>query len=248
MNPADYFRDLSKEFRAVQNRIRNLIGDAHWPSDGAWKESVLRTVLRRYPPPSFTVGTGFILTPEGPSTQVDILLCDDSAPLLFRDGDFLVCPGDCVRAAVEVKTQLPPRKLHEALSKLDEVSALLRRRCIHPPPFLGLFSYEPITSKPTIILDTLQQVNGQSNNYVIQALSFGDSQYYEFWDFDPQSNSRQPYDSWVAYNLPDCAPGYFLHSLILFLFPHAAERARKMWFPEEMNQRAVIEIRKRKDR
>jgi hypothetical protein len=111
MNTVEYFRDLSNELRAVQNRIRNLIGDVHWPSDGAWKESVLRTVLRRYLPPSFTVGSGFILTPDGVSTQMDILICDDSAPVLFREGDFVITTADCVRAAVEVKTRLSKPKL-----------------------------------------------------------------------------------------------------------------------------------------
>jgi hypothetical protein len=247
MNSVEYFRDLSKELRAVQNRIRNLIGGVHWPSDGAWKESVLRTVLRRYLPPSFTVGSGFILTSEGVSTQIDILVCDDSAPILFRDGDFLISTADCVRAAVEVKTQLTAPKLREALGKLNQVSALMRRRCVHPHPFLGLFCYEPATSAATDILDALQEANGQTANYEIRALCFGDSQFYRFWEFDPRSTSRQPYDSWHAYELPEIAPGYFVHNLVEFLFPHAVERAEDMWYPVDGKERHLVATKKRRN-
>ena len=245
MNPVDYFRDLSKELRAVQNRIRNLIGNVHWPSDGAWKESVLRTVLRRYLPPSFTVGSGFILNAEGVSTQIDILVCDDSAPILFRDGDFLISTADCVRAAVEVKTQLTAPKLEEALHKLSDVSVLIRHRCVHPHPFLGLFCYEPATVEPTAILNALQDANGQTTNYVIRALCFGGSQFYRFWEFDPRTSSRQPYDSWHAYELPEIAPGYFVHNLVERLFPHAVERAEDLWYPVDGKERHLVATKRR---
>ena len=228
MNPIEYFRDLSKELKVVQNRIRNFIGDAHWPSDGAWKESVLRSVLRRYLPPSYTVGSGFVLTADGISTQIDIIICDDSAPILFRDGDFVIATADCVRAVVEVKTSLPASSLNPALAKLNDVAELLRRRCVHPRPFLGLFSYEAMRAEPAAVLRSLKQTNGSTSAYEICALCFGDSQFYRYWEFDPRLESRQPYDSWHAYMLPEIAPGYFIHNLVEHLFPHAVERAEQL--------------------
>jgi hypothetical protein len=247
MNPVEYFRDLSKQLKAVQNRIRNLIGDVHWPSDGAWKESVLRTVLRTYLPPSFTVGSGFILTPDGVSTQIDILVCDDSAPILFRDGDFLISTADCVRAAAEVKTRLTTAMLKEAFGKLNDVSSLMRRRCVHPHPFLGLFCYEPASAEPTAILEALQEANGQASNYAIRALCFGDSQFYRFWGLDPQRKTGQLYDSWHAYDLPETAPGYFIHSLVEFIFPNAVERAEDMWYPVDGMEQHRVATKKRKN-
>src|SRR5579859_3211566 len=159
MDPVEYFKDLSKELRAVQNRVRQLIGDAHWPSDGAWKESVLRAVLRRYLPPSFTVGSGFVLTETGISRQIDILVCDDSAPILFRDGDFLVSTAECVRAAVEVKTSLTAAKLNEALDKLNHLATLSQG---HPQPFLGLFCYDDTNLTATEVLNALRHSNSRS--------------------------------------------------------------------------------------
>jgi hypothetical protein len=247
MNSTEYFEDLSKELQAVQNRIRNFIGEVHWPSDGSWKESVLRTILRRYLPPSFTVGSGFILTPDGVSTQVDILVCDDSAPFLFRDGDFLIVPADCVRAVVEVKTKIASERFRDALRKLDDISMLMRRRCVRKRPFIGLFSYEPTISPMSAVLDALHAANGQTGGYEISALCFGGAQYYRFWEHDPTGNFRGQYDSWHAYDLPKIAPGYFVHNLIEHLFPGAFERAGDLWYPVQGKEPHFIASKKRRN-
>lgn len=239
MDPVDYFEDLSKELAAVQNRVRHLIGDAHWPSDGAWKESVLRTVLRRYLPPSFIVGSGFILTEQGISSQIDILVCDDSAPILFRDGDFLVATANCVRAAVEVKTNVSAQKLVEALDKLNALAVLLRETK-HGKPFLGLFCYDSITMESAAILSALQNSNGKVSVYEIQALCFGDSQFYRFWEFHPTSTSRQRYDTWHGYELPAIAPGYFIHNIVESVFPDAVRKEQGLWYPVDGKERHVV--------
>ncbi len=231
----------------MQNRIRNLIGSAYWPSDGAWKESVLRAILRRYLPPSYTVGSGFVLTEEGVSSQIDIIVCDDSAPILFRDGDFIVTTGDCVRATVEVKTKLTISTARDALHKLNDISVLMRRRCVHPRPFIGLFCYEPTTAEPAAVLNALHEANGRITTYEIRALSFGDSQFFRYWDFDPRSEVRRSYDSWHAYKLPGIAPGYFIHNLIEYIFPHAVERAENMWYPVNGKENHLVATIGRRD-
>ena len=48
MDAQAYFRSLTEEISALKDRIRNFIGDAHWLSDGLWKESVIKAILRRY--------------------------------------------------------------------------------------------------------------------------------------------------------------------------------------------------------
>jgi hypothetical protein len=245
LDPVKYFEDLSKELRAVQNRIRQLIGDAYWPSDGAWKESVLRSIIRNYLPQSFTVGSGFILTSDGLSKQIDILVCDDSAPVFFRDGDFLVAPADCVRAVLEVKTSLDTTLLREALEKLNYTSALMRRRCLRFHPFLGLFCYESISTKPEEILNALYEANGSLSSYVIRALCFGDARFCRFWEYNPGEGSHGNYDSWHAYDLPQIAPGYFVHNIIEHLFPAAFEKAQKLWYPVDGKERNLMAVKSR---
>jgi hypothetical protein len=246
MNPKAYFTDLSSELRAVQNRIRQLIGDRHWPSDGGWKESVLRSILRGYLPPSVSVGSGFVVTPAGPSPQIDILIFDDSAPVLFRDGDFVVATADAVRAAIEVKTMVTRDELVPALRKLSLISHQLRSRCLHNRPFIGLFSYEPTKCPPRRILETLKAENGRIGDYEITALSFGDSQFYRYWQFEPGHRSGQLHDSWHAYVLAGLAPGYFIHNVIEHLYPHVVERAEDIWYPVDGKEsRRVGQIKRR---
>lgn len=247
MNPQEYFSDLSAQLRAVQNRVRHLIGDAHWPSDGAWKESALRSVIRTYLPASVSVGTGFILTSDGPSSQIDVLIYDDSAPVLFRDGDFVVATPDAVRAVIEVKTSITRTTLPTALQKLAAISHQLRRRCLHRRPFIGLFSYEAISSNPETILDALKSANGRIGDYEISALSFGDSQFYRFWEFDPDQQSGALYESWHAYLLPQLAPGYFIHNIVEHLYPQAIERAEEIWYPIDGKENRCVAKKKRKD-
>jgi hypothetical protein len=69
-----YFESISAELQAIQNRVRLLIHDAHWPTDGELKESVLRSVLRRSASQTVTVGRGFVVEHEWCSTQIDVLL------------------------------------------------------------------------------------------------------------------------------------------------------------------------------
>ncbi|MGD9782546.1 MAG: DUF6602 domain-containing protein [Kiritimatiellia bacterium] len=240
MNPVEYFKDMSREFRAVQNRIRNLIGDAHWPSDGAWKESVLRTCVRRYLPPSFVVGSGFIVTPDGVSNQIDLLICSDAAPILFRDGDFIITTADAVRAAVEVKTHISGAELRDALIKLNNVSHLVRLRCVHPKPFLGLFSYDATETPAGQILECLQETHARISDYPIRAMCFGGDSFYRFWEYDPREQVRRQYNSWHAYELPEMAPGYFVHNLVAFLFPNAVERAEQLWYPADGKEGRLV--------
>ena len=89
MNIEKYFRSLSLELTALKDRVRDFINDAHWLTDGEWKESVLRSLIARNLPRDIQMGRGFILTPSGVSTQIDILLYSAESPVLFRDGDLV---------------------------------------------------------------------------------------------------------------------------------------------------------------
>src|SRR5512147_173447 len=103
MNVQSHFRSLADELWALKNRVRNFIDDAHWLTDGEWKESVLRNILRRHMPASVGVGRGFVITPNSCSSQVDILIYDTSKPTLYKDGELVFVTADSVKAVIEVK-------------------------------------------------------------------------------------------------------------------------------------------------
>ena len=57
-NPLSYLAISSQELEARAQRVRTLIGDAHWLSDGNHKEALLREFLRRYLPPELVITMG----------------------------------------------------------------------------------------------------------------------------------------------------------------------------------------------
>jgi hypothetical protein len=120
-----FHRSLSEELYSLKDRIRNLV--YHWPTDGEWKESALRSILRRHLPDSVCIGRGFIVTPNQGSTQIDILLIDGNRPTLFRDGDLFIVTPDVVLGAIEVKTSLRGvSQVRDALLKLSAVEKICR--------------------------------------------------------------------------------------------------------------------------
>jgi hypothetical protein len=82
MNIEQYFRSLGSEVEALKSRVRDLKDSTHWQTDGEWKESVLRTVLRRNLPDSIGVGNGFVVAGHRSSHQLDIIVYERSAPIL----------------------------------------------------------------------------------------------------------------------------------------------------------------------
>lgn len=71
-----HYRAIGCEFLALKNRVRNLIGGAHFLTDGEWEESVLRAFISRHVPAHVHVGRGFVVTGDSCSTQIDVLLYD----------------------------------------------------------------------------------------------------------------------------------------------------------------------------
>ena len=112
-----YHQSLAAELNAVKDRVRHLI--RHWPTDGSFKESVLRSVLRRHLPESLFIGTGFIVTATDCSTQIDLLIVDKEHPRLFWDGDLIIVTPEAVKAVIEVKTGLDgPSAIEETITAL----------------------------------------------------------------------------------------------------------------------------------
>jgi hypothetical protein len=55
-----YYKSLAKELEGRKDRVRQIIGDAHWLSDGEWKEDVLVDTLTSRVPQTVCIGRGFV--------------------------------------------------------------------------------------------------------------------------------------------------------------------------------------------
>jgi len=60
ISPEKFQESITKELEVVRDRVRNLIGDAHWGEEGRYKEAVLKNVIRRFLPSNLSIGTGFV--------------------------------------------------------------------------------------------------------------------------------------------------------------------------------------------
>lgn len=117
---------ITQELDSIKNRVRNLIGNAHWGEEGRFKEAVLKNVLRKFLPSNLSVGTGFILKAMGQndednilSSQLDIIIYDNTKPLLFSEGDFIITTTSNVRAILEVKSRITANTFLQVVQQFD---------------------------------------------------------------------------------------------------------------------------------
>lgn len=224
-----YFFSLAQEFEGLRNRIRNFIGTAHWPTDGEWKESVLRAVMSRSIPPTTLIGRGFFVGKSESSPQIDVLLYRADAPVFFRDGNLVIIPGAAVVGLIEVKTRLDRTSLRDALIRLAQI----RRTLPFPYSYkvlLGLFSYESDINDNGVVLEELRACCSEPDQ-VVDVVCLGPSRFFRYWQTRPGS-SHEAYEKWHSYTVTDMAFGYFIHNFLTHVSPREIVQAGRLWFPE----------------
>ncbi len=245
MNVSDYFRSLSLELNSLKDRIRNFIADNHWQTDGEWKESVLRTILRRHLPSNIEVGRGFIITPDECSRQIDVLIYDASKPVLHKDGELVFVTSDAVKGIIEVKSKIYRNTIEDVLSKLGDNAEFIYRNLtdLDETLFVGLFAYEIELEnlRSTHVLDALESSARHNRIRVVNHLSLGDSFFIRFWETSP--HWEQGYNKWRAYKLNRKAPGYFINNVVHAVAEDSVSSNQDVWFPSEGKERYSIEER-----
>jgi hypothetical protein len=233
MNITDYYRSLAAELRSLKNRVRNYIEDSHWQTDGEWKESVLRSVLFRNMPETAKIGRGFVVSQHYSTSQIDVLLYRHDSPVFFREGDLVFVPPEGVLGVLEVKTNVDATATEEALSKL----ALMRSKIesnVNDGILFGLFAYDVSGTPNSTALDKLQKAHRQ-HKAVVDLVCLGDSRFIKWWKHNP--NGGAAYDRWHSYTLPELAPGYFLHNVLVHM---SGERywinQDVWWFPSDSKE------------
>lgn len=252
-----FHESMAAELDALKNRIRNLV--THWGEDGAHKEAVLRSVLRRHLPESVTIGTGFIVGDGVASTQIDILIVDKSKPTLFRDGDMLIVTPDAVRAVIEVKTNFANVSLPDALKKLAKIAKL----CERPRPrswldidatprtdierdmfqraerdmaearrvWTGIFEYEGGETDHSTVLKALRDAHA-TEHAVVDGLSLGGNHFFLHWRADVMAGGpANSQNFWRSYEIPRLAPAYFLGNLVFACSGKLDQPGSYAWFP-----------------
>ena len=124
-NPIEYLSSLSLEIKSRFNRIRNLIGDKHWLTDGHHKEYLIQGILERFLPNGFVCGRGFVVRDQDLrviSKEQDLLVVDCRKTMpLFNESGVIVCFAENVRCAISVKTELSTASLADSIIGLNSV-------------------------------------------------------------------------------------------------------------------------------
>jgi hypothetical protein len=229
MDVTSYYKSLTKELESLKDRVRNFIDDAHWLTDGEWKESVLRSILGRRLPDTVKVGRGFIVSEGRTSTQCDVLLYRASSPVLFREGDLVFLTPDAVLSVLEVKSRTDQQALRKVIQKFAGIGKVLGGH--RSNVVFGLFSYETDIHDDRLLLEVIQNSCTHEKS-IVDLVCLGCSTFVKWWKFNPDGGNEH-YERWHSYYLGQMAAGYFLTNLVDFICPESVSRNSRLWFPRE---------------
>lgn len=236
----NYQKSITRSFTSLKDRFRFLV--EHWLTDGGWKETLLRSVLKKHLPENFIVGQGFIVSGERASTQIDILIVSSDHPTLFKEDDLMIVTPDAVRAIIEVKTKLVGEvDISEATDKITKN----KRLCINMPAnsiWTGLFVYDEANSEtPKNLLKAVKE-SKVKNGTELNCSCFGSN----FFMRNLKTERIILNEAWwQTYNLENLAPSYFIGNLIGHLSGFTMHHDNSVWFPitEGKSNYATYEIK-----
>lgn len=217
-------QSITQELNVIKNRVRNLIGDAHWGEEGRFKEAILKNIIKQFLPKNLSIGTGFILKADEhdnlksiPSSQLDIIVYDNTVPVLFSEGDFIITTMTNVRAIIEVKSKIKNGDFKEIVEKFDKsispfISALNNpnRKKI----FTGVFAFEFDDDIKIISIKNALR----NSNRIVNHISLGSNFFIRHWEQKDAENITPPVDCvndfYNIYKLNDLSFSYFISNLI----------------------------------
>ncbi|MFF2089847.1 DUF6602 domain-containing protein [Paenibacillus sp. NPDC058174] len=255
----NYYQSFSKELEVTKDRVRNIIGKAHWASDGTHKEAILQDVLKRFIPQKYAISSGFILSNDGAtcSKQLDIIIYDQASPLLFNSSNFVIIPDQYVRAIIEVKTSLSVgAKLTDALENLYKVQTIMDRYSDNV--YFGIFSFgyqdysnigpETVAQRLFAQIAKFYQNKRLQDTYLsnleylqrrtLTSLCMNGQLYGLHWN---DSSQRDP--EFGFYNTEEQSFNFFVSNLLSTLDNNAITLSKPLWFPESKQSRVLLKER-----
>ncbi|MFP3388533.1 DUF6602 domain-containing protein [Brevibacillus sp. SIMBA_040] len=254
-----YYQSFSKELEVTKDRVRNIIGNAHWVSDGTHKEAILQDVLKRFLPQKYAISSGFILSKDGElcSKQIDIIIYDQASPVLFNSHNFVIIPDQYVRAIIEVKTSLSVgTKLTDALENLYSVQTIMNQTSDNV--YFGIFSfgYQDFSSIGpgnvaqrlfTKITEFYQQKRLYDTSLTniqflqkmtLSSLCMNGQLYGLHWN-----DSKRKDPKFGFYNTGEQSFNFFVSNLLSTLDNSVISQSKPLWFPQSKESRVLLKER-----
>jgi len=218
----DYQKSIAAEFKAFEKRVRNLIDKSHWGEEGHFKEVVLMNYLKRILPKHLSVGTGFIRNEDKITKQIDIIIYNNTFPVLFSEGDFVVTTSANVIGIIEVKSKIVPSALCNIIETANNNADIIVGKS-GMNLFNGVFSYNHV-SEPKKYLDKLNEhdfsnlMKRQNFNQIVSRklfscvnnIALGDKYFIKLW---PLGQDEEGKERFLSENPANYAPYYTLYDM-----------------------------------
>lgn len=157
--------------------MRQLIGDAHWLSDGHHKEELVREFLRRHLPPRLRVSRGFVcpsLSTSPVSPEIDILISDSENELpWFCEGGLTIVPPSSLKAHIHIKTKYEGTEIRDILASCHAVHEACSSQTHVENIWSGaIFFSSPGIDYSTALSRLIDQINLEFQGREMSASSF----------------------------------------------------------------------------
>ena len=225
INPSEFQESITKELDIIKNRVRNLIGSAHWGEEGRYKEEILKNILKRFLPNNLSVGTGFIVHGNNSensgstiSTQLDIIIYDNNTPNLFSEGDFIITTEENVKGIIEVKTRVvnangQKNSIKHVIEKFQQLQSFTKfSETGKNSIFKGLFVYDYDDDIANERIDEVLKISNGMFNHI----SLGTNYFIRHWNRGARLNVPVDCEGhfYNIYNINDLSFSYFISNLI----------------------------------
>ena len=241
-NYLEYQKSIAQEFKAQENRVRYLIDNANWAEEGRYKEIILMNYLKRTIPKQFSVGTGFVRNGDDITTQIDIIVYDNSFPPLFSEGDFVVVSAVSVCAIIEVKSKIKSSEIKGYIEKANENGKrIFRGFCDESYNnraslfFNGIFSYNIENQfrdyRDNIrLLAPYQNIECIADKHYTNQICLGGDNFIRYWKTGEGYQSQGKYYSFYEFRNDDSglAFSYFFSNLMYYLYSGAEHFNREI--------------------
>lgn len=221
-------KSITLELVTLKNRVRNIIDDANWGEEGRYKEAILKKSISSFLPGNLSIGTGFIVRNDGHyagqngmiSSQLDLIIYDNSIPVVFKEGDFVILLDEAVRGVIEVKSRIinhgaAKNSLNSIITKFNQLRTFqsFREDLGNPKKFIGIFSYDYNDDDfESEHIATALSISAGFVNHI----SLGENKFIRFWrttqDLVPAVATTGP--SYLKYNLTNLSFSYFISNLL----------------------------------
>ncbi len=239
MDTIEFHKSTTKELLAIKDRVRNLVN--HWGEDGRHQEAVIKTMIQRFLPEKFRIGSGFIVRQtqqrgnHEPSKQIDLIIYDTSFPVLFKDNDFVILTPDSVLGIIEVKANATNQGLQEIVKKANENGKFIFDARIDKskPLFNGIFSYESTVNNVNTVSNHIKTPwdelgeNPHRHKYTVNHISLNQNWFYKFWEHE-HMEGRLPH---YIYEISELSFSFFISNLMDWISGTSVIENSNLWFP-----------------